>query len=239
MEMSAGLNGQVFKILEQKLSVMRELDRLCAVTLDEMSVKVGLKYDESSDSIVGFEDFGPSGGKTKNAADQALVFMVRGIVTKWKQPVGYFVSSGSTKAGRLKGLLLETVERVFKCGGKVKAVICDQGSTNRAMFVNLGISASKPYFQIQSGNNHHSIFCLFDPPHLLKSLRNNFLKHNIEIGDSLIQFAHVKAFYDHDSKMSVRMCPKLTQKHIEMTNFSKMRVRPAAQLLIAIVLQLV
>lgn len=51
------------------------------------------------------------------------------------------------------------------------------------------------------------------------------MKYNIAIDDSLIQFAHVNHFFEQDSKLSVRMCPKLTVKHMQVTNFSKMRVR--------------
>lgn len=229
-ETSAGFHDHVFSVLAHKLAAMRERDRLCVITFDEMSVKVGLKYIDSCDHITGFEDYGHPVGKTKNAADQALVIMVRGMTIKWKQPVGYFLSSGPTKANILQDLLLETVRRVFNAGGFVKAVICDQGSNNRSMFKGLGTSHTKPYFEYHFGEKDHSIFCYFDPPHLLKSLRNNFIKYNIEINGSLIQFAHVRKFFEMDSKLSVRMCPKLTQKHIELTNFSKMRVRLAAQI---------
>lgn len=53
----------------------------------------GLSYDASSDVIDGYEDLGLGGtGKTKAACNSALVFMVKGVCAKWKQPFGFFLS---------------------------------------------------------------------------------------------------------------------------------------------------
>ena len=60
---------------------------MVVVTFDGMSLKSNLKYVEQDDR---FEDLGSFGGGSNNVAKNALQFMVRGISTKWKQPVGHF-----------------------------------------------------------------------------------------------------------------------------------------------------
>ena len=37
---------------------MTEMDNLCVLTFDEMSVKTALRYDTVSDQFVGLEDYG-------------------------------------------------------------------------------------------------------------------------------------------------------------------------------------
>ena len=58
-----------------------------------MSIKESVTYNVEKDKIEGFENFGLL-GKTKFVANHAIVFMVRSLVSKWKQPLGYFLSSG-------------------------------------------------------------------------------------------------------------------------------------------------
>ena len=64
--------------------------KVCAVVLDEMTIKEGVSYNPSRDEVEGCEDFGYL-GKTAFIANRAIVFLVRGLHNKWKQPVGYFL----------------------------------------------------------------------------------------------------------------------------------------------------
>ena len=79
------------------------------------------------------EDYGHL-GKTKKKANHALVFMFCCIQVKWKQPIGYFLARDATKDSVLKTLLEDRIRRVNAIGCIVKAVVCDQGSTNRSMY---------------------------------------------------------------------------------------------------------
>jgi len=65
-----------------------ESAKLVAVVIDEMTLNGGLSYGKGRDLIEGFI---PAG---KQLANHALVYMVRGLTEKWKQAVGYFLSSG-------------------------------------------------------------------------------------------------------------------------------------------------
>jgi hypothetical protein len=86
-----------FSVLRNKVRSMAEQDRVCVLLLDEMSLKTALSYDGAKDVIVGFEDYGHL-GTGKQLANSALVFMVKGIRAKWKQPIGYFLTHNSTAA---------------------------------------------------------------------------------------------------------------------------------------------
>lgn len=53
-----GVNDIVFDSLQKKVSNFREIDKLCTICFDEMSIKANLFYGNDTDKIIGFQDFG-------------------------------------------------------------------------------------------------------------------------------------------------------------------------------------
>ena len=74
---------------------------------------------------------------------------------------------------------------------------------------------------------------MFDVPHLLKSVRNTLLNHDIVYENELVSWGHIKHFYKLDSSkpFQLRAAPKLKRFFINPNNFEKMRVYPAAKVL--------
>ena len=111
-----------------------------------------------------YEDFGPL-GRTKFVPNHATVFMARGVIERWKQPVAYFLSIGTIDPSVLKQLLLLCIDKLIAIALNIQLVICDQGSNNRsALDAKLCITVQKPYFI----HNEHKVCLMYDPPHLLK-----------------------------------------------------------------------
>ena len=222
-----GFSEAVFKALKVKVDNMSKQDTQCAIIFDEMAIKQGLVYNSSRDCIEGFEDYGNM-GKTKYVANHASVFMVRGLHSKWKQPIGYFLSSGPISASMLKTLTRSCIEKVSSVGLDVRALICDQGSNNRS-FLEKGekVSIEKPFFEV----GEKKVFVIYDPPHLLKNIRNNLKKHGFKCGENVIDWKYIEHFYDFDKKLGIRMAPKLKDIHINLPPFSSMRVNLAAQVI--------
>src|SRR6218665_1253648 len=79
------------------------------------------------------------------------------------------------------------------------------------------------------------VYVIYDPPHLLKNIRNNFRKHDFVLGSGdnrqNVSWNHVKEFYEFDRNLPIRMAPRLTDKHLDMPPFASMRVNLAAQVL--------
>ena len=226
LEIKPGFTDSVFSLLQKKVNSMDERDRVCVLLLDEMSLKSGLSYNTSKDVIIGFEDYGHL-GTGKELANSALVFMVKGLCSKWKQPIGYFLAHNTTSADKLKPLVQSAIEKLANIGLSVRVVICDQGATNQQMFRFFGVSADKPFAEIGS----NKVVFMFDSPHLLKNVRNNLMKHDFIIGDKRVSWKYVYEFYQSDAKQSIRMAPRLTKKHLELPPFAAMRVCLAAQVL--------
>lgn len=84
-----GFHEFTFQKIKEMASSLSETDKCCTVLLDEMSVQRNLFYDSKKDYIIGFHDTGTT--RKKLIANNALVIMVRGISTYWKQPLGKFL----------------------------------------------------------------------------------------------------------------------------------------------------
>ncbi len=229
VDVRSGFDNSIFEILKSRVGNMEGRDRVCSLLIDEISLKEGLSYDLKDDVIEGVVDFGEVGRK-KEIANQGLVFMVRGLAKKWKQPIAYFLSRNSTPASTLSSLVSDCLSRLFSIGLHVKVVICDQGVNNQGMFDLLGITAERPFIDIDSNR----VFFMYDPPHLLKSVRNNLKSHLFKINDKEIKWEYIEKFYRDDKRQGhseMRLAPKLTEKHISLPAFSKMSVSRAGQVL--------
>ena len=112
-----GLNQNILSALMKKVSSLP--DKLCVICKNEMSIKESLHYNKEKDCVEGFEDFGTL-RCTKYIANNAFVFMARGLRHKWKQPVGYYLSSGVMPSDTMKSLLLDSIEKLCGVGLQVK-----------------------------------------------------------------------------------------------------------------------
>jgi hypothetical protein len=185
---------------------------------DEMPIRENLHFNQTFDCIEGFEDL-ESQGRTCNIANHALVFMVRGLRRKWKQPVAYYFSRGSTKAEMIVQFLNEVLDACQNAGLKVVATVCDMGANNVKAFKLLGATKGKPSFKFRN----QEIATVYDPPHLLKCTQNLFLKYDVQLksehlGNQLpviAKWGHVLKLYELDKPSLFHQLYKLTDTHLK------------------------
>ncbi|GBM30909.1 Transposable element P transposase [Araneus ventricosus] len=161
--------------------------------------------------------------------------MARGIVKNWKQVLGYYFSSSTDKFS-LQKLVLEAMDILQSCQLEVVSIVCDQGPRNQGLFKEMNVTSENPYFVYKT----KKIFAMYDPPHLLKSVRNNLKNHGIYYEDTSManttrtafaNWKHIEQLYEMDYKNELRACRKLTKKHIAVSGLKKMNVKLAAQVL--------
>lgn len=97
---------------------------------DEVALTPHLTYVESQDEIRGFKYFGNE--REFKFCDHALVFMLKGVCSKWRQPISFYFCEGTTAAATVVRILKEVVAKVHESGLIPVAVVCDQGSTFRS-----------------------------------------------------------------------------------------------------------
>ncbi|XP_045477880.1 uncharacterized protein LOC123683025 [Harmonia axyridis] len=222
-----GFNKKIFLQLSLKADSMMPREKKCILMFDEMSIKRNIDYNKHTDMIEGFEDLGEFGRKS-SPASQALVLMIRGIYSTWKIPIAFFVSEDGVSCESLLLIIKKALEKLRGSKLDTIGIVCDLSSTNKKMFKQLGVEKTKPYFHL----NERKYFAFFDVPHLIKSVRNNFINTNLILNEKYICFSDIKQVYDIDKKSSTgKALLKLTDKHLNPNSFQKMNVKLATQLL--------
>ena len=67
---------------------------------------------------------------------------IRGLTTKWKQPIGYFLSNGTIKSDRLKALVIEAIRQISAIGLKCVSPVCVQCANNQSVIEQLCFTMS-------------------------------------------------------------------------------------------------
>lgn len=120
-------------------------------------------------------------------ADHAQVFMVRGLIKNYKQPVAYTFSQAATKGPELAKQLKMVLIELQDAGPNVVATLCDQGTNNtncikyllqeaRGILLRKGKKARDNIILV----NNQEIIPLYDPPHLMKCIRNNLISKHLK-----------------------------------------------------------
>ena len=225
IDMTPGFHANIFNSIKEKADTFNRKESLVAIAFDEMSIKTHLQYNERIDSVIVFEDLG-NGERSDKLATYATVFMVRSIFGSWKQSVGYFLTSGPMNSTVITSKLKECIEKVVNCGLIPKVVICDQGPNNRGCHSRLGITEFQNFTHCGM-----TLYFMYDPPHLLKSIRNGLFNNGFYYNSNLISFTYIKELYNIKREKKIEIAGRLTEKHINLSTFSKMRVDYATQTL--------
>ena len=223
---SPGLTKAALDVIESKIKCMNDASKLCSISMDEISLKTSLLYNSAKDEVVGVEDLG-DGKRSERLATSAIVFMARGITGNWKQPLGYYLVHETCSSDVVREKLTEIIDQVTSIGLKVHAVISDLGSNFQKLLKDLNISPTKPWFM----HKGRKIFYVFDTPHLIKAVRNNLLNYDFHFENKVACWNHIISMYEKDKALPMRCCPKLSDSHINLTGFTKMKVKYATQVL--------
>ena len=221
-----GISQGSLKIIEKKVMQKNPREKECTLRMDEISLKTNLFYSVPSDKIIGLEDFGSY--RTNKVATSAFVLLMRSISENWKQPLAYCLVNGGWSRDAMEDIVKEAIDKLECIGLNVVVIISDQRSNFYSLANHFKVTAEEPWFI----HNARKIFLMFDPPYLIKSVRNNLIKYTFRFGeDHVASWKDVEAVYARDSALPIRSASKLTEKHLRPNNFNKMKVNLATQVL--------
>lgn len=231
---SPGFTGEAFQILKEKSEKMKAEGKELLVCLisDEMSIRSRCEWSVHKKEYSGFI----TAGRPKDDDDAlpiakyVLVFMISGVNDSFKIPVAYFLVDGLETEERAV-LIIETIRRAREVGAKVIAKTYDGLITNisTARFLGAKFEDDKPYF-IDPTDGKTRIYCLLDPPHMLKLLRNCFASKSVFSSTGEIDWNLIERLVDLQIKMGVNLGNKINKKHLDWANH-KGNVRIAAETL--------
>ena len=92
-------------------------------------------------------------GRTSNIANHALVFMIRGLCKRWKQPVAYCLIHRSTKGEMLVNFLMEFLNACLNAGLEVVATVCDVGCQQCQGLETVGCFWKDTFLQVSWSRN--------------------------------------------------------------------------------------
>ncbi|CAK1590721.1 unnamed protein product, partial [Parnassius mnemosyne] len=236
LDVTSGINLKIFEALKLEVETWPELRKFCSILFDEVALEAGLTYDKNRDKIHGFVELKD---RTNEFADHALVFLLRGAVHKWQQPIAYYFCKGATSAMQMKEIIQQIVEAVGSTGLLPVALCCDQGTAFQAVLKSFQEETRR--HQILSGDrtdeaieiSGHKLNIVFDPPHLIKGIRNNFLTKNIKFGDEISKWSDIVDVYKMDCNTigDTKLLPKLNDEHVMLGKIKKMKVKNCVRVL--------
>lgn len=220
----------------QVLQVQQEI--FCSLIIDEMAIQQKVMYDRQVDKVFGLVDMGPEqrSSTTPEVANRLLCFVLRGLSTAYVIPVGYFF----TRCLRSEQLLCMTktvIKAVEEVGFRVTRIVTDNHQSNVALFKGLSEEGTLVHVVPHPFRHADPLFLSFDPNHLIKNLRNNFVEREMTDGDNLIQGGfYLKKLLGIQSQLLVKPVRFLTQSHVEPNNLEKMKVSRATQVFSPVVI---
>ena len=256
IESGCGIKPSVLAMLIDKCEKLGMYTQAstCNVGLlqDEVHVKSDLVYDKHTGDLIGYVNLDGVGNdlhdlqnivkdKKSVVAKAVLVVMVRGIFTRLKFPLAHYATASIT-ADFLYPIIWDAIEALeVHCGLHVLFVTCDGASANRKFFQVHGIDAEDELTYCTANPfafDDRKIFFISDAPHLIKTARNCFANsfshkesRNLKNNGKDISWMHIVMLFNDYCQGELSICPKLTSNHVNLTAFSCMNVRLAAQVL--------
>ena len=245
---SPGFKKETFEDLRHQASKLQGTGKYVVLAFDEVSIKDDLVFDKHNGELIGFVNLGKdlndlfgadaSTDFTKSIASHALVFMVVGLASRLKFSIGYF-GTRSVTSDMLYPLLWKSIGFCETYAGlKVICVVSDKASANQKLYRMHSTSGNIVYHtkNVFAIDEDREIYFFSDPPHLLKTARNNlassgFQKSRLLWNQKDILWKHIVDIYEADRISLVRKLPKLSNEHINLNSYSKMRVNLAAQVM--------
>jgi hypothetical protein len=181
-------------------------------------------------------------------ATHALVFMLAGVTTRWKQVIGYQFTANSYSSQDANSLISLIIQKCHAVQINVCAVISDMGPQNQAVWRLNNITAGRfsniKNFQNFPINENESkkVFFLPDATHVYKSIRNALVQGNrFRISQEIVEkynlpsdeisIQPIKIVAEEDKKVHLKVAPYLKECHLELNHFDKMKVQGAMAIL--------
>jgi hypothetical protein len=204
--------------------------RIGTLAFDAMSLTQALRYEESKDRIVGFEEVGGPSNRSHRVADHGFVSMCRTISSKTKMPMGFDLIKNNVSRGNLNKIVHSYLEAAHKTGMRIVSLTCDQEPTQWAWLKSAGVSPSNPF--ILHPCTADKVFVVPDQSHLLKNTRNCLKRYDIEFEPQKIaEWKWFAALCHFELESELQLCPTLKRSHVDLPIGQKMKVSIAGQTL--------
>ena len=173
-----GISTETLMLLRDSLEGSPERNKCVTLMFDAMHIMPHLEYIYTSDEVIGLMRISDDQQRDE-MAQYLLVLMIRSIFGGWCQIVGHHFTGQSFSKDCIQELLMGYLSALHTADIKCKAVVCDQEPSHMSLFKKLGVTQQTPYFRDPYSDNR--VYVILDPPHLMKSTRNNLLQYDFVV----------------------------------------------------------
>lgn len=168
INLRSGVLQDVLNFMKVTGETMPRDKRTTVLLFDEMSVRGLYEYNQADDEIMGPHKY-------------LQVIIARGLFGNWKQPIYVAFDTNMTK-----DILFEAISALHNIEFDVVAVVGDCGASNQGTLSQCGVTIENVCFKHPC--TQENVYCFPDAPHLLKLLRNWFLRTGNFILNIIFQF---------------------------------------------------
>lgn len=206
---------------------------LCNLVMDEMHIHKQIEW--TGLKLTGYVDLGTDiDSDSLPEAREVLVFMLVGINSSWKIPVGYFLVNSLSAAEKAE-LVKKCLAFINESGVIVTSLTFDGAASNFSMCEKLGADFSDPHNlkpQFDHPITNEPIFIYVDPCHMIKLIRNSLASKGeiIDMDNNKIKWAYISQLVEKQNLEGLHAATKLRMRHLQWYR-EKMKVRLAVQTL--------
>lgn len=204
-------------------SKQEDRSKWCTLILDEIYIKASITYQ-------GGVLFGYAADHPGERATTLLCIMAKCFFTNKKFLVKV-LPCHALNAQFLYQTVTTVISSLEKSGAKVFALINDNNRVNQSFFrIFNKMSPATPWMVTSPTNPQQPLFLIFDPVHLLKNIRNNWVTDKTQTltfysSDTVKEanWKHLVELHQHEEKTLVRLS-KLTKASVAPSNIEKQKV---------------
>lgn len=228
-EIDTVMSYRVIMNLKAKMDSFKPTDRYCTVCLKKMPLKRFLFYHINRDKVIGFRNI--NGDEIMEPATEVYVLMARGLNAKWEQPLAYCFLGENDVTSNIDSWLCSVLDTLIGMGFDVVALVIDHEDLYDHFRSQIN-SFTQPYIHI---NSQIKIYCIFDLPQLIISLRNTLMIHKLQFQDDdgslvIADWGVIETLCSkNDENNAGILVSKLTNSHIRPNESEKKELKYAAE----------
>lgn len=213
--------------LKSQFNSLKDHEKIVSLKMDEIQINSSLEL--RGGLLEGF-----SKNRPDELANHVQAFLINSLLSNYKEIVNLIPVKRNAAESLYKSLIY-ILEAVEKLGFRVVCITSDNNRINRNCFDRLVVSKTENYFfsKVHPGSK---IFLLFDAPHMMKCIRNNWINlknpkkefqfnpfKTTEFGTKA-SFEHIKMLYELERDKTIKLGYKLNSKVIYPSSIERQKV---------------
>lgn len=220
--------------LKKRISSLSSNDRFVNLLVDEIYLDPQLTF--KGGKLIGAS----VEGSATDIAKTVLVFFLNSVCSSYKDVVALLPVSNLT-SDKLYSFAINVIQELTAVGFKVVSIITDNNSINISLF--------STFHKEHTNNNGNlmnpccpglPLFLFFDPVHILKNIRNNWINAKGLILDfpdmenltvlRKANFIHLRFLYSLQRDSCLKFTPKLSNKAVYPSSLERQKVHLAIKI---------